>query len=135
MDYIKELGKAAALLERIEQDYRIAMDGLHYEQDVIQDISHKLELCKTTSTERQKLATIYANAARKRRKYKEKAELLKPLMEYKNCEAMTKELKTLVQEMESIAMRQQARQYTPRTKKIHFDGIEAYDYSRADYGD
>jgi len=126
MDYAKELDKVVNILASICADVKEAETIVLYEQGVMQDISHKLELYQTTDTERQKLATIYANSARKRRKSKKTQETLDHVNGFICSLKLIDKFKQRIKEIEKEQEKQESRQYTPRSEKIRFDETKKY---------
>lgn len=126
MDYINELKRTTNFLKKVTHDFNKAKSTVSYEQGVMQDISHKLECFKTTEEERKKLATIYANAARNRRKAKERIEVLCSLHQAILQTKFINKAEQVVKEMELSKEHQAKRQYSPRTNKIDFENAEKF---------
>lgn len=107
-----------------ENSLRFAEEELKRANDVINDVLHKLELCKLTSNEQRKLARIIATTRKKRRKAKNEIEKLKPLVEWShnrlNSEAM-KTLRIVLGETRKIEERAKTCIYVPRTDVVNFE--------------
>lgn len=126
MDYAKKIERVCQDFVQMHSAYRHAQRTIKAEQWVMQDISHKLEIYRTTDQERQRLATIYANAARQRRQCKETVEVLSPLFRALGVGDLSDRLSHVVAEMAQVQERQKKRQYTPRSGKIRFDDVEKF---------
>lgn len=109
--------------------YMHSKEVIQEEQGNMSDIVHKLEIYRTSNVERQKLATIYANCARRRRRHKEIVELLEPFIGFVTDTKLPKKLCDVVSDMQAAKERQSRRQYTPRGKVINFNNTEKYDLS------
>lgn len=109
--------------------YMHSKEVIQEEQGNMSDIVHKLEIYRTSNVERQKLATIYANCARRRRRHKEIVELLEPFVGFVTETQLPKRLCDVVGDMQAAKERQAKRQYTPRGKVINFENAEKYDLS------
>lgn len=129
-DYISMMQKINAdfrdLVGSMYDDYTYSKKIVHREQGNMSDIVHKLEIYKTSSVERQKLATIYANCARARRRHKEIIEMLNPMVRLVCNTELPKMLNGVIQDMQDAKERQQKRQYTPRGDVVNFDGADVY---------
>jgi hypothetical protein len=127
MNCAESIKKMAADICKMHDAYLEAQQMLQVEQGVMIDIAHKLELYRTSDAERQKLATIYANAARKRRKCKEYIEMMERFANYDHAVDLNQNMAHIASEMVETKKRQEKRQYTPRSEKIRFDDAEKYD--------
>jgi regulatory protein YycI of two-component signal transduction system YycFG len=125
-DYVKEFNTISNACKNILADYAEAKEIVDYEQSVMRDVAHKLELCRTTSIEREKLATIYANAARRRRTSKDIVNILHDFVRFCEIHSLESVFCEFSAGVQHEKERQAVRTYTPRTNKIHFDGVAKY---------
>lgn len=126
MDYANRVRRIRNELVGILSEYESACDIVKKEQGVMQDIAHKLELYRTSDKERQKLATIYANSARKRRKHKDCKELLEVVERIENEIFLISRFDAMIEEIDNKKLKQEKRQYAPRSTKIRFDDVEKF---------
>lgn len=105
-------------VEQSKKDYTMAVNGEQRQNDLTQDIMHKIELEHLTYGDRAKIVTQLRKVRKDRRGYKDHMELLEPIIKYSEENKRAMELlKQLLGQVRKIETRHENRVYTPRIKQ------------------
>lgn len=116
-EYTKDIEAFLKTLKSAEENTRVSKDTLIYEDKLLQDILHKLELDDLKYSERAKLATQLKNSRKNRRRAKDTIEFAEPILEWlENNKKPVEQLKQVLGKLRKIKELQETRQYTPRIK-------------------
>lgn len=116
-EYVKVVETFLKMLKEAEDSSRVSKEHLVYEDKLLQDILHKLELDDLKYSERAKLATQLKNSRKNRRKAKDTIEFAEPILEWlENNKKPVEQLKQVLGKLRKIKELQETRQYTPRIK-------------------
>lgn len=114
-EYTKDIEAFLKTLKSAEENNRMSKEQLVYEDKLLQDILHKLELEDLNYSERAKLATQLKNSRKNRRKAKDTIEFTDAILEWlENNKKPVEQLKQVLGKLRKIKEVQGARQYTPR---------------------
>ncbi|MBC8528251.1 hypothetical protein H8699_02200 [Christensenellaceae bacterium NSJ-44] len=111
----QKLADVLDYLRSCKSTMRIAIDEQHEQEALTQDIEHKLELEKLTYHETAKLGLMLRDARQKRRRAKDLAEILEPLVLWiEENETSIKALERTLGKMRTKEKNHNLRRYAPR---------------------
>lgn len=111
----QKLADVLDYLRSCKSTMRIAIDEQHEQEALTQDIEHKLELEKLTYHETAKLGLMLRDARQKRRRAKDLAEILEPLVLWiEENETSIKALERTLGKMRTKEKNHKLRCYAPR---------------------
>ena len=114
---MKSLSGTLSLMQTLETRYQVNSSGIHEQDQLTQDLLHKLELEPNNAVELVKLAKQLKECRQTRRLMKDEIELMQPLMDFmqdgqnKRC---VHQLQEALGKMRDVSKRHKNRRYYPR---------------------